>query len=326
MKEKNLLIFHQGALGDVVTIFPALLQLRIEYRTIDAICQNKLGKLAAFFNLIDRDFPLESATVASLFSDPVHPKVQHIIGSYHTIVLFSYSSHLEHVMGTLTDGMVHRISPRPAADKQIHVTDHILWSLKSRGVIPAAHISRSAMVTLTSSSDLRDPMHDPSMVWIHPGSGSPRKNWPISYFIQTAETLKTDGMRPTFVLGPAEHHLERELQRHPLTYRTVDDLIALVNLLKTGGSLIGNDSGVTHLAAFMGLSTVAIFGPSDPLRWLPNGRSVRAVTPDIDCSPCFEIESDFCQSMDCLKRISPEKVLKAYYEMITADAGGHDTG
>jgi ADP-heptose:LPS heptosyltransferase len=75
---------------------------------------------------------------------------------------------------------------------------------------------------------------------------------------------------------------------------------------------VGNDSGVSHLAAFLGLPTAVIFGPADPVRWKPVGPSVEMVHPELDCSPCFEIESENCSEPRCLTDASLESVLKAF--------------
>ena len=49
---------------------------------------------------------------------------------------------------------------------------------------------------------------------------------------------------------------------------------ALASLLRRCAAYLGNDSGVTHLAALAGVPTVALFGPSDPARWSPLGPRV----------------------------------------------------
>ena len=100
------------------------------------------------------------------------------------------------------------------------------------------------------------------------------------------------------------------------TVHVIEDLGDLVSLLETSGGFIGNDSGVSHLAAFMGLPTVAIFGPSDPDRWKPVGPSVDIVRPTLECNPCFETGNDDCDKMDCFDGISPETVLSAFYGLV----------
>jgi ADP-heptose:LPS heptosyltransferase len=49
---------------------------------------------------------------------------------------------------------------------------------------------------------------------------------------------------------------------------------ALASLLRRCSAYLGNDSGVTHLAALVGVPTVALFGPSDPALWSPLGSRV----------------------------------------------------
>jgi ADP-heptose:LPS heptosyltransferase len=48
-------------------------------------------------------------------------------------------------------------------------------------------------------------------------------------------------------------------------------------LLAQSGSFVGNDSGVTHLAAASGARTLALFGPTDPAQWAPVGPAVKAL-------------------------------------------------
>src|SRR5438093_9943120 len=86
-------------------------------------------------------------------------------------------------------------------------------------------------------------------VLVHPGSGSPKKNWP--YFEVLMNRLK--GAMPL----PKDLTL-RELSHH----------------LRRCRAYIGNDSGITHLAAYIGCPTIALFGPTDPRGWGPIGRRV----------------------------------------------------
>ena len=69
MSTANLLIIHQGALGDFILTFPAILRLQAYAGRIDVLCQGQLGKLAQILGVVNNAHPLEAACFASLFSD-----------------------------------------------------------------------------------------------------------------------------------------------------------------------------------------------------------------------------------------------------------------
>lgn len=119
-------------------------------------------------------------------------------------------------------------------------------------------------------------------VAIHPFSGSPRKNWPIEKFQEAARRLK---LPVEWCAGP-----EEELPGA----RRFDDLGQLAEWVSRASYYLGNDSGVTHLAAACGVPVVAIFGPTDPAVWGPRGRSVKVLRwPEVEeavraCIPRLE--------------------------------------
>ena len=61
----------------------------------------------------------------------------------------------------------------------------------------------------------------------------------------------------------------------------IDNLYELGSWLATARLYIGNDSGITHLAAAVGVPVAAIFGPTDPVVWAPRGDRVRVVSGDL---------------------------------------------
>jgi ADP-heptose:LPS heptosyltransferase len=112
---------------------------------------------------------------------------------------------------------------------------------------------------------------------IHPGSGSPAKNWPADRFAALARSLSPD--RPWLLVeGPAEEDTTAVLRAVPgiVVAATLPPRV-LGAVLATAGLYVGNDSGVSHLAAAWGAPTVALFGPTDPVVWSPMGPSVVVV-------------------------------------------------
>jgi heptosyltransferase-3 len=101
---------------------------------------------------------------------------------------------------------------------------------------------------------------------IHPFSGSARKNWPIEPYRELAARLAIPVRwcaGPQERLGDAVHF---------------ENLYDLARWLASARLYIGNDSGITHLAAAVGTPVVAIFGPTNPAVWAPRGARVSVVS------------------------------------------------
>ncbi len=115
----------------------------------------------------------------------------------------------------------------------------------------------------------------PAFLAVHPGSGSPCKNWPAERFRAFAEAYAR-GARWLLVLGPAEDASVWDSIHGAVISRELP-LRVLGALLARAGLFLGNDSGVSHLAAACGTPTLALFGPTDPSLWSPVGRLVRCL-------------------------------------------------
>jgi len=311
MQEK-LLIIHQGAIGDIVSIFPAIIRLKEKFCRIDAICKKSIGELASSLKLIERFYPVEAAFFSSVFSGKTDSRTVDIFRSHDEIILFSYSLELENIISGMVSRKIYRIHPRPDASLEIHILNHVLDRLAENGLIRNANWPENDYFTRLSEQKEATFVYDRSKILLHPGSGSARKNWNSSNFIKTFKKIKSLGMNPEIILGPAEQNLSEIFARglpagnkiHMLT-----DLWDLMIMLKQSGGFIGNDSGISHLAAFTGIPTVVIFGPSSPKRWKPFGRSVEVLRPATDCTPCFETEKSNCKEMKCLEQTTPDMVV-----------------
>ncbi len=98
---------------------------------------------------------------------------------------------------------------------------------------------------------IRVPHVPRTRIMVHPFSGSPKKNWPLSQFRLLADRLQA------------------EWAIHPDGSPIIEDLYELACCLAHAKVYIGNDSGITHLAAAVGTPVVALFGPMDPAIWAP---------------------------------------------------------
>ena len=179
------------------------------------------------------------------------------------------------------------------------------------------------------------------LVVIHPGVGpfAPARRWPFESFTTVARELTRQGYQVVVTGTVNEEPEARPLLRTPgvtsLIGRT--DLATLVAVLQQAKLVIGNDSGVTHLAAVLGRPTVAIFGPSNPDAWRPfeaeivtpetlttTRASVLALTAALPCAPCCYVgfrvgRPQGCSTRTCLIDLHPDVVLRAALQLLEED-------
>jgi ADP-heptose:LPS heptosyltransferase len=100
---------------------------------------------------------------------------------------------------------------------------------------------------------------------IHPFASKVSKRWPLENFRRVAERL---GVPVQWCAGP-EEAFEDAVR--------FDDLYELACWIAKSRVYIGNDSGISHLAAAVGTPVVAVFQDSDPKVWAPRGAHVRVL-------------------------------------------------
>ncbi|MGE4298418.1 MAG: glycosyltransferase family 9 protein [Desulfovibrionaceae bacterium] len=151
---------------------------------------------------------------------------------------------------------------------------------------------------------------------LFPGAGHRRKQWGVVKFLELAQNLRQAGLAPFFVLGPAErdrgmdHALGTEFP-----CETPDDMAALSALLLGASAVAGNDCGPMHLAGMHGVPGVAIFGPTSERQWGPQGMAVAA--SGMDCRPCTQTTASLaCPHGACLEAVTVARVLETIREVV----------
>ena len=247
------LLIRPGGIGDCILSFPALEFLKAEYTEIWV--PSDIVPLIRFADVVR---PISSVGLDLMGLpgiSPPRPLLENL-RSFDSIVSWYGSNRDEFRSQTQQLGLPFRfLSALPAAGERIHAADFFLSQAGGEGLpIPRIECPRAI---------------SGGYAVIHPFSGSSRKNWPLEQFHALAEKLP---FPVQWSAGPQEQ-LDIAVR--------FDNLYELARWLATARLYIGNDSGITHLAAAVGVPLVAIFGPTDPVIWAPRGKNVTVVAGEM---------------------------------------------
>lgn len=130
-------------------------------------------------------------------------------------------------------------------------------------------------------------------VAIHPGSGSPTKNWPLERWAVLCAWLRAEHRAELLIVtGEADSRAGDVLTRYGQRAHCLP-LHELTAKLAECRLFLGHDSGVSHLAAACGVPCVLLFGPTDPAMWAPPAPHVRVVKdgPTLDSISLEKIQA-----------------------------------
>lgn len=283
------LVFAFGALGDTVLLWPTLRAIR----PATLVAPSAKARLAARWVEGVRAMDGDTPALARLFAhdpDPADemPKaVRTLLGRAERIISFisdGQDTWAGNVRRLNPGARLHFVRPRPAEGETVPVVEHHRRQLAEQG-----------WACEPIAPDVRRNPTGP--VVVHPGSGGRAKCWAAERFERLIETLQAAGRSVVVVLGEAERErmeprrLEAWRERWQRSWRGMGrgqggvaieepaDVLELGELLAGAELFVGNDSGPTHLAAQLGVPTVALFGPTDPRIWAPRGPAVTVLAP-----------------------------------------------
>jgi lipopolysaccharide heptosyltransferase II len=163
-------------------------------------------------------------------------------------------------------------------------------------------------------------------IGVHASGGRESKQWHLDRFAATARRLAEERGATIVLTGsPGDRALVDAVRRGLEGVPVIDtsgmlDLPALGALLARLDLFITGDTGPMHLAAAVGTPLVALFGPSNPLRYGPLGTHQRILRIDLPCSPCGRVRlpPERCRGHvpDCLHGISVETVVAAANDLL----------
>lgn len=247
------LLIRPGAIGDLIVSLPAMECLRADYFEVWTGSAN-----VPLVRFADRVRAIAATGLDLLAVTEPPPKLLEELRSFDSIVSWYGANRPEFRELTHSLGLpITFFQALPAESTGTHATDFYRNQVRSLATCDSDGIPRIAC-----------PAPRESFAVIHPFSGSPRKNWPLANFRLMARELERT-MPVHWCTGPEDPLLPGAVQ--------IPDLYDLACWLARAAVYVGNDSGITHLAAAVGTPVLALFGPSDPDVWAPRGPNVQVV-------------------------------------------------
>ena len=245
------LIIRPGAIGDFILSLPALEGLTANYTEVWTT-----ARTVPLVRFADRARAISSTGLDRLGVTEPPPQLLDELRSFDSIVSW-YGANRPEFRGVVGEfGLPFRFfAALPPDHGGMHAADFYLEQVRTVAACASDGIPR-----------IRCAVERADFAVIHPFSGSPRKNWPLENFRALARELgRTLPVR--WCAGSEDPPLEDAVR--------FDDLYDLACWLASARLYVGNDSGITHLAAAVGTPVLALFGPTDPAVWGPRGPHVQ---------------------------------------------------
>ena len=248
------LIIRPGATGDCILALPAIERLRAGYTEVWVTSRNV--PLIRFADRV-RAIPSTGLDLAGIPGVEPPERLMETLAGFDSIVSW-YGTNRPEFRAAMAGLPFEFLPAMPEEGAGVHAADFYLQQVGGEG---------PAIPRITCSRTPGD------YVVIQPFSGSARKNWPLERFRELARELAGP---VRWCAGP-EEELDGAVR--------IDDLYELACWIAGARLYVGNDSGITHLAAAAGAPVVALFGPTDPAIWAPRGERVRIVATARPCEP-----------------------------------------
>ena len=278
------LVIRGGALGDFLLTLPALRALRDASAHLEILAYPEFVQLACQRELVHAGKSIEYGPLAGFFARGAaqDPALRSHFASFDLVLSYLYDPDGIFAENLRNAGARHLVAGphRPAG--RTHAMEELCTPLGKLGIdLPdlAVQLGRP------HAAGVRD-----FLIAIHPGSGSLVKNWATANWQGLADKLlAADGqIRIAVIGGEADRGALQALaalrQNDRVEFWEHLPLTALAGKLETVGCYIGHDTGVSHLAAVLGVPSLLLFGPTDPAVWAPphaHVRTLRAAEGDL---------------------------------------------
>ena len=314
----NILIIRPGAFGDTLMLLPSLVNISGQ-STITLVARQP--GLYFIQDFVNRSMDLDCAGWHRLFLESPAKEGLPVSQTDFVVVFLNDEGGAisRNLNAYFPNTPIHLFPSFPAKGEKIHVARYISNCLKTAGlpIEPRAAFENAVMNPLMS---MERTLQSCDTAVFHPGSGGPKKNHPPDFWLKI---LRRFVREPAFqkvgtslLLGPAEASLHsffrKNLESTKWEICFCPDYETLTGLLGKACLYLGHDSGITHLAAMLGIPTVALFTESNSVQWHPLGPAVQVVQKKVPGTGLIEEVLKAAIDINCRDFTSPN-LLRPYF-------------
>ena len=284
-------VFHQGALGDFLMAASAIDELAEDHGWTRIDFWSKPGHVSLLTgkSYLGECHSTEGALIACLLHDSLWRSAalpDFLLEADHVLIFGQTGSRLlADRLSARLSAKVDRVQSFPVANNAPTHVSHFLrsqlnglgWPLAGKPLTLSPPVSEK----LAASDFLRGLGISSKPIVIHPGSGGRCKVWPLRNWHGLLDWIRGElSFQALLSIGPADEYMDgfsAAMRKAGVPIVSGLSPLRLSALLSLCGLYIGGDSGVSHLAAAVGIPAISVFGPTDPRVWAPQGRSAVAV-------------------------------------------------
>jgi heptosyltransferase-2 len=302
----KILVIRGGAIGDFILTLPAIAALRQQFPQahLEVLGYPHIIQLAQAGGLVDRIQSIEARALAGFFArrGVLAEDLADYFSEFDIIVSYLYDPDdiFKTNVGRCSQAQFIVGPYRPNEGEKIHATKVYLRPLERFAIFDADHLPRLSLNSQPSALN---------QIALHPGSGSEKKNWPEAQWAELLQQLvHSTNLNLLLIGGEAEgERLQRLAAALPITRTKVAQslpLTELARLIQPSAAFIGHDSGISHLAAALGVPGVVLWGNTAEEIWRPPHEKIVIL-----------------KNPNGLKMISANEVMKSLNGLLQRDAG-----
>ena len=269
----KILVIRGGAIGDFILTLPVMAALRRQFPQahLEVLGYPHIAQLAMAGGLTDRVQPIEARGLAGFFArgGTLEPDLMDYFSEFDLVISYLYdpdeifkTNICRCLVGQFIAG-----PHRPNEAEQIHATKVYLKPLERLAIFDADPVPRLSLNPQPTTLN---------QLVLHPGSGSEKKNWPETKWAGLIQQIAaTTNWNLLLVGGEAEgERLQRLAALLPPARGSIAQGLPLAELaqrIQSCAAFVGHDSGITHLAAAVGLPCVVLWADTLEEVWRPQG-------------------------------------------------------